>query len=1079
MIHHECQQREKPHNVFTMTRNSLIVISVLALLHLTTLYSYTFFHGLVEGFSICISIGIFMFAWNSRRFMDNSSVLLLGIACLFTGFLDGIHTLSYKGMGVFHGYGANLPTQLWVLARYIQSISFLAAAVLLKRSFRPSAAFGAYTAVTVLSLLSIFSWGIFPDCYIEGSGLTPFKIGSEYVISLIFLGSLGAFYALRQSFDRRIVGLIIGSIVFNIAAELSFTNYLGVYDFFNELGHLFKIAAYYLVYKAVIVTGLDKPYDLIFRNLRKSREEQGRINEELEERVRERDAAVEFMRLANESPASEDLIRMTVNFLKLQSGCRAVGIRLQAGEDFPYLDSYGFPEEFIKLENILCETDSEGKVKHDDSGRPVLECLCGNVIRGNIDASKPFFTARGSFWTNSTTELMASASEQELRTRPRNRCGAFGYESVALIPLRSGEKRLGLIQLNDPRKGVFSPGSIALWERLGDYFVSALIKSQTEESLKRMVGRFELLTNTAGELLQSPDAQKTVESLCLKVMEHLDCHVFFNYLVDERLEMLHLNAYAGIPQEEAGKVEWLDYGAAVCGCAAKEGRGIVAEHIFSTPDIRTELVKSYGIRAYAAHPLLAENGRVIGTLSFGTRTREAFSESDLSLMKAVADQVAAAMIRLKAEGEVRHHRDHLEETVKKRTHELEARNLQLEAEMAERRRAEEEKKAIEAQLVQAQKMEALGRFSGGIAHDLNNILYPVLLNTQMLLADSTPGSPTHQTLEQTLTAIYRQRDLIRQILSFSRRNDQQLRPVRVKPIIKETIGLLRSLIPSTVEIRENIDGSPDTVMGDPTQIQQIVMNLCRNAADAMESLTGTIEVSIGSARLEPDEANPDRKAGEYFELSVKDTGCGMTPEVMSRIFEPFFTTKEVGKGTGMGLAVIHGIVRSHGGTVTVRSKVGQGSRFIVHLPLIDSDADMDKQGAGNIDRAKNAGRVLLVDDEEIVLKSVKKVLKILGYHVVTGRNGSEAVEVFSRTPEEIDLVISDMTMPGMTGIELAGRLFEIRPDLPVILCTGLSDSVNERHARDAGIRELLEKPADIDELAKAISRALERESPDT
>ena len=1079
MIQPDHRQREKPHNLSGITRYSLIGISVLALLHLTTLYNYTLFHSLAEGFSICISIGIFMFAWNSRRFKDNSYVLLLGIAFLFTGFIDGIHALSYKGIGVFHGYDANLPTQLWILSRYLESVSFLAAAVFLKRSIRAWAAFGAYAAVTVLSLLSIFFWDVFPDCYVEGSGLTAFKVGSEYVIILIFLASLGAVSALRQWFDKRVFQLLLGSIVLNIAAELSFTNYLGVYDFFNELGHFFEIAAYYLVYRAVIVTGLDKPYDLIFRNLRQSREVQDRINKELEERVRERDAAVEFMRLANESSASEDLIRMTVNFLKQQSGCQAVGIRLQAGEDFPYLDSSGFPEEFIKLESILCETDSEGKTKRDDSGRPILECLCGNVIRGNVDASKPFFTARGSFWTNSTTELIAAASEQELKTRPRNRCNAFGYESVALIPLRSGEKRLGLIQLNDPRKGVFSRGSIALWERLGDYFVSALIKSEAEESLKRMVSRFELLTNTAGELLQSPDAQKVVESLCLKVMEHLDCHAFFHFLVDERREILHLNAYAGIPEEEARKIEWLECGAAVCGCAAQEGRRIVAEHIFSTPDIRTETIKSYGIKAYAVHPLLAENGKVIGTLSFGTRTRETFSESDLSLMRAVADQVAVAMIRLKAEEEVRRHRDHLEETVKKRTHELEARNLQLETEMAERKRAEEEKKAIEAQLVQAQKMEALGRFSGGIAHDLNNILYPVLLNTQMLLADSTPGSSMHQTLEQTLTAIYRQRDLIRQILSFSRRNEQQFKPVRVKPIVKETIGLLRSLIPSTVEIKENIDGSPDTVLGDPTQIQQIVMNLCRNAADAMESLTGTIEVSIGSARLEPDKAHPDRKAGEYLELSVKDTGCGMTPEVMSRIFEPFFTTKEVGKGTGMGLAVIHGIIKSHGGTVTVESQAGKGSRFVVHLPLVDGDPGTDEQGAGSIDRVKGTGRVLLVDDEEIVLKSVSKVLKVLGYDVATAKSGSEAVEVFSGTPEGIDLVISDMTMPGMTGLELAEKLLGIRSDIPVILCTGLSDSVNSQHARDTGIRELLEKPADIDDLAGAINRALEREkSPD-
>jgi signal transduction histidine kinase/CheY-like chemotaxis protein len=431
------------------------------------------------------------------------------------------------------------------------------------------------------------------------------------------------------------------------------------------------------------------------------------------------------------------------------------------------------------------------------------------------------------------------------------------------------------------------------------------------------------------------------------------------------------------------------------------------------------------------------------------------------------------------EEELNRNREHLEELVKERTWELEERNEQLHEEILQRKQAEEEKKNLEHQLIQSQKMEALGRFAGGIAHDLNNMLYPALINTQMLLDETPPDSPIHQTLELSLKAIYRQRDLVRQILSFSRRDNQQFSPVKVKPLIKETVTMLRSLIPSTVKIKQSIDGYRDTVLGDPTQIQQIVLNLSRNAADAMASQNGRIEVSLGNIHLDPSQGYPDIVAGEYLSLAVTDTGCGMTPEVMSRIFEPFFTTKEVGKGTGMGLAVIHGIIKAHRGAISVESVPGKGSRFIVYLPLISEKAQASEREPDMVNNSKGKGRILLIDDEEIILKSVRKVLKALGYEVVTGKSGFEAIDVFSRIPDRFDLVITDMTMPGMTGTELAGKLIEIRHDIPVILCTGYSDIVNKRVAKDIGICGMLEKPADIDDLKQAICRALAHEPPST
>jgi PAS domain S-box-containing protein len=428
--------------------------------------------------------------------------------------------------------------------------------------------------------------------------------------------------------------------------------------------------------------------------------------------------------------------------------------------------------------------------------------------------------------------------------------------------------------------------------------------------------------------------------------------------------------------------------------------------------------------------------------------------------------------RKQAEEELNRYHANLEALVMERTNELEQRNIQLKNEINQRKQAEKENLNLLSQLIQTQKMDALGRFAGGIAHEMNNFLYPVLVNTQMLLEESSPNSSFHQTLEQSLKALYRQRDLIRQILSFSRKGHQQFIPVHVKPLVKEALAMLKSLIPSTIKFKQSMDSPFDTVLGDPTQIQQIIINLCTNAVDAMGKETGKIEVRLSKAHLEPYQQNSGIKEGEYLCLTVKDSGFGMTEEVMSHIFEPFFTTKEIGKGTGMGLAVIHAIIKNHGGIITVNSEPGKGSLFTVYMPLMAVDTLLEKKEV-----CPNEGKrtILLIDDEEIILKSIRKVLKVLRYEVVTVNSGYEALEVFSRIPDCFDLVITDMAMPLMTGEVLAGKLHKIRSDIPIILCTGLNDAVNELRAKEVGIRAILEKPADYDELKNAISMALESE----
>jgi len=417
--------------------------------------------------------------------------------------------------------------------------------------------------------------------------------------------------------------------------------------------------------------------------------------------------------------------------------------------------------------------------------------------------------------------------------------------------------------------------------------------------------------------------------------------------------------------------------------------------------------------------------------------------------------------------------ENLEEQVKERTVELEENYRKLREEISEREKAEEEKRKAEANLAQAQRIEALDRFAGGIAHDLNNILYPIIIDLEGLLDEELEGTDRHDILEQILKAAYRQRDLVRNILSFGRRSEPVLKPIQIRPLMEEAVNFLKSSLPRTIEIHQNINVHSDVIMGDPVQIQQIIINLCQNAVDAYTSQKGTIEIGLNTTYITSLYAHQGMQAGEYLKLTVKDAGTGMKPEVLDRVFEPFFTTKGVGKGTGMGLSIVHGIVKSHGGAISVETEQGKGSLFTVYLPVWDEKHQARASHiAESIPSVKGKGKILLVDDEKFITSSLERALSSSGYQVAAFTDGSEALKEFRDKPSEYDLVITDLTMPGMTGIELTRRLQEIRPNIPIILCTGYKDVISQKEAESFGISGLLLKPSGANELKSAVRRAL-------
>jgi signal transduction histidine kinase len=386
-----------------------------------------------------------------------------------------------------------------------------------------------------------------------------------------------------------------------------------------------------------------------------------------------------------------------------------------------------------------------------------------------------------------------------------------------------------------------------------------------------------------------------------------------------------------------------------------------------------------------------------------------------------------------------------------------------------------ERERFEAKLRQSARLESMGTLAGGIAHDFNNILSAIIGYTELALYKLTGESPLRQYLKQVLDASSRASDLVKQILIFSRKTGREQKPVMVSLAIREALKQLEPSLPTTIDIRLDISASAEqaVVLVDPTEMHQVLMNLCANAAHAMREKGGVLSVKLSDTMVDPFTASrhPQLQPGPYVCLTVSDTGHGMEKAVMERIFDPYFTTKGIGEGPGLGLAVVHGIVKGCGGAITVHSKPEQGATFNVFLPnkghwTAPAETDEESLPTGN-------ERILMVDDEIDLADLGKGIIESLGYRVTALTSSREALETFRLQPDAFDLVITDMVMPGLTGHELAKELLAIRPHMPIILYTGFSDLIDEKQAKEAGIREYIMKPYKIISMAAAISRALE------
>jgi len=509
----------------------------------------------------------------------------------------------------------------------------------------------------------------------------------------------------------------------------------------------------------------------------------------------------------------------------------------------------------------------------------------------------------------------------------------------------------------------------------------------------------------------------------------LDCEIA---MVGEIINDSSVKAMAMIVDGEPASYFAYDLQDTPCKEVIRNGFAVFPERIREL--FNTQIFSDINAEGYVGTPLKARDGRPIGVLIAISRRRLNLPDRADQIMNILAARASAEIERL---------------------------------------RMEEEKKKIETQLYQASKLEAIGTLAGGIAHDFNNILQSIILNTELALMETDTKVAGYCRMEDILGASKRATDLVKQILLFSRQSNIELKPLQINLIVKEAIKMLRSSLPTTIDIKQDINPGLELVMADPTRMQQIIMNLATNAAHAMREKGGTLTFS-----LKPEDIS-ERKAGyysglnpgPYMKLLVSDTGHGIHPSIIDRIFDPFFTTKERGEGTGLGLAVTLGIVKDLGGAVTVESELNKGTTFSIFLPRIDKKILQQTEEIKPLRKGNEI--ILFVDDEKALVDACAQAFSMLGYQVVSRYSSIDALEAFRAQPEKFDLVITDQTMPKITGLQLAREIMVIRPDIPVILCTGFSDLVIEEEARVIGIKKFIMKPVVLREITEAVRQVLD------
>ena len=881
------------------------------------------------------------------------------------------------------------------------------------------------------------------------------------------------------------------------------------------------------------------------------------VIEDITERRRldeERSETIELLRLVNEANDIRSLFGNLTRYLRHMTGCEAVGVRLRQGDDFPYWETRGFPPEFVQAENRLCAVDQAGELIRDSAGNPALECMCGNILCGRFDPTKPFFTPHGSFWTNSTTNLLASTTEADRQVRTCNRCHGEGYESVALVPLRAAGQTFGLIQFNDRRPNAFTAARIAHLERLVYYVAIAVSHRWAVSELQASEKRYRLLADHIDDVvcLSNIDGQPLYLSPSI---ERLAGWTPTEVLTLDWRTLVHaddlpavMQARAGSARGERARVEhrfrckngefiWLELKTTPVHGPTGEVQGVLSVARDATERKRAEAAllrerrlfvggptvvfrwaaaegwpveyvspNVEGLFGYSASYFTAgrvtyasvvhpdDLARVVREVSRYSQTGASCFEQEYRIIRAdheVRWLLDFTIVPRDEQGTITHYEGYVLDVTERRQAAQERDRLISAIEQAAevvmitdrdgriqyvnpafervtgytraealghtprilksgrhdaafyqeiwetllrgdawRGRIVNKKKdgtqfteeavfspvrdaagviqnfvavvgdvtrelELEEQLREAQKLEAIGQLAGGVAHDFNNILTAILGNVELglsgLRGQLEPDAGVLAAFEQIEKSAQRASRLTQQLLAFGRRQAIQTRVVSLRQVLSDLEPMLRRLIRENVTLETRPGEGLACVRADTGQLEQVIVNLVVNAVDAMPR-GGCLTLALDHVELSAAEARAqaDARPGRYVVLAVQDTGCGMNTATKERIFEPFFTTKGHGKGTGLGLATVYGIVKQSGGHVRVASTPGQGTTFEVFLPAVDETPDVPLGIRRTDAPVRGHGTILLCDDEAPVRLLLQELLQTAGYEVLTAANAGKA-----------------------------------------------------------------------------------------
>ena len=787
----------------------------------------------------------------------------------------------------------------------------------------------------------------------------------------------------------------------------------------------------------------------------------------------EREIMVRLLSLVNAPSSLHELMQQVTRLLHDWFACEAVGIRLRAGEDFPYFETRGFPAAFVRLEDHLCHCDAEGRVVRDAAGQPVYECMCGNVLCGRFDASKPFFTARGSFWANDTTRLLATTTDADRQTPTRNRCNGEGYVSVALVALRTGETTYGLLQLNDKRKHRFTPERIALLERLADSLAISIAHRQNQAQLQESEEKYRHLVDHAGEAIYVAQEGliRFANRMCAQLTGFSEAELLGRasslLAVPEECEHVarhqHLLARGETPagREEFrirtrdGAERWLSISSVQIQWQNRPATLNFATDITGRKRAEEALQLQGAALAAAANAIvitdaqgLIEWANPAFTTFTGYNVAEAQGRNPRDLIKSGEHEAAfykelwdtilaghvwhGEMINRRKNGTL--YTEDMTVTPLRDAAGAIAHFIAIKQDITER-------KSLETHLLRNQRLESVGRLASGVAHDLNNILAPVLL-APPLLREAISDPEARSLIDTIESSAKRGAEIIKQLLTFGRGLKGERIPIQLRTLVREMLKLIRETFPKDIVVRTQMTAELPLVTGDATQLHQILMNLCVNARDAMPA-GGELVLSLAPVTLDAAAATelPDARPGRFLLLGVNDSGTGIAPENLDKIFDPFFTTKPIGEGTGLGLSTVLGIVRSHAGFVQVQTRPGQGTRFNIYLPLSERMETAEIADAAVPALPQGHGeQVLIVDDEGHLRNMARRFLEGNGYRVLEAQDGVEALQLLDNLRVQPQVLLTDLIMPRMDGLTLLRTLKQKKAELKLIAMGGLPPS---------------------------------------